>query len=111
MFTLDELRFSGHHDPIAALVLCGAHRADRVMIAGRWTLEGGIPPGIDLDVLRDEHSRLAKTLIAACQERLESKRLWDIVLLLGRAQPYSKVAMNARALAMAASCSSAWSPG
>ncbi|HEV3044539.1 MAG TPA: 8-oxoguanine deaminase, partial [Roseiarcus sp.] len=36
MFTLDEPRFSGAHDPLAALVLCGAHRADRVMVAGRW---------------------------------------------------------------------------
>ena len=34
LFKLDELRFSGAHDPLAALVLCGAHRADRVMIAG-----------------------------------------------------------------------------
>ena len=25
LFTLDELRFSGGHDPLAALVLCGAH--------------------------------------------------------------------------------------
>src|SRR6202041_2780145 len=36
LFTLDEPRFSGAHDPLAALVLCGAHRADRVMIAGQW---------------------------------------------------------------------------
>ena len=34
LFTLDEPRFSGAHDPLAALVLCGAHRADRVMIGG-----------------------------------------------------------------------------
>src|SRR3954447_18195225 len=31
LFKLDELRFSGAGDPLAALVLCGAHRADRVM--------------------------------------------------------------------------------
>ncbi len=36
LYTLDELRFSGAGDPIAALVLCGAHRADRVMIGGEW---------------------------------------------------------------------------
>ncbi|MFY8154276.1 MAG: 8-oxoguanine deaminase, partial [Hyphomicrobiales bacterium] len=36
LYRLDELRFSGAHDPVAALVLCGAHRADRVMVAGRW---------------------------------------------------------------------------
>ena len=29
LFKLDEPRFSGAHDPLAALVLCGAHRADR----------------------------------------------------------------------------------
>jgi 8-oxoguanine deaminase len=32
LFKLDELRFSGSGDPLAALVLCGAHRADRVMV-------------------------------------------------------------------------------
>ena len=36
MFTLEELRFAGAIDPVAALVLSGAHRADRVMVAGRW---------------------------------------------------------------------------
>ena len=35
LFKLDELRFSGHGDPLAALVLCGAHRADRVMVGGK----------------------------------------------------------------------------
>ena len=34
-YTLDELRFSGAGDPLAALVLCGAHAADRVMVGGR----------------------------------------------------------------------------
>jgi len=33
MFRLDEPRFSASHDPLAALVLCGAHRADRVIVA------------------------------------------------------------------------------
>jgi len=42
-FTLDELRFSGAGDPIAALILCGAHRADRVMVARRWLVEDGAP--------------------------------------------------------------------
>ena len=35
LFKLDELRFSGAHDPLAALVMCGAHRADAVMVGGR----------------------------------------------------------------------------
>ena len=49
MFKLDEARFAGHGDPIAALVLCGAHRADHVMVAGRWTVEHGQIPGLDMD--------------------------------------------------------------
>lgn len=60
MFTLDELRFSGAHDPIAALVLCGAHRADRVMIGGRWTVEEGLPVGVDVARLRAEHGAAAR---------------------------------------------------
>jgi 8-oxoguanine deaminase len=65
MFTLDELRFSGAGDPIAALVLCGAHRADRVMIAGRWTVEDGQPVGVDLARLRAEHGRAARRFLGA----------------------------------------------
>src|SRR6202035_1117524 len=45
LFGLDELRFSGSGDPLAALVLCGAHRADRVMVGGRWLVENGQIPG------------------------------------------------------------------
>src|SRR5208282_2449120 len=43
LFALDEPRFGGAQDPIAALALCGAHRADRVMIAGRWRVIDGAP--------------------------------------------------------------------
>lgn len=60
MFKLDELRFSGAHDPLAALVLCGAHRADRVMIAGRWTVIDGMPVGVDVERLRAEHREAAR---------------------------------------------------
>ncbi|CAO4157774.1 8-oxoguanine deaminase [Methylorubrum extorquens] len=62
LFTLDELRFSGAHDPLAALVLCGAHRADRVMVAGTWRVIDGEPVGIETGRLREEHGRLARTL-------------------------------------------------
>jgi 8-oxoguanine deaminase len=55
MFTLDELRFSGSGDPIAALVLCGAHRADRVMVAGVWRVIGGHPLKVDVERLRRRH--------------------------------------------------------
>jgi 8-oxoguanine deaminase len=62
-FTLEELRFSGAGDPIAALVLCGAHRADRVMIAGEWRATDGVPVGMDLAQLRYEHGRAAKAFL------------------------------------------------
>lgn len=62
MFTLDELRFSGHGDPMAALVHCGAHRADRVMVAGRWTVEDGAIPGLDIRSLMEAHQAAAWTL-------------------------------------------------
>ncbi len=54
-YDLDELRFSGAHDPIDALVICGATQADRVMVAGRWRIEDGQPVGQDLARLRHEH--------------------------------------------------------
>jgi 8-oxoguanine deaminase len=62
LFKLDELRFSGHGDPLAALVLCGAHRADRVMVGGRWAVEHGQIPGLDIDDLIRRHSAAAKKL-------------------------------------------------
>ncbi|MEL6201088.1 MAG: 8-oxoguanine deaminase [Pseudomonadota bacterium] len=60
LFKLDELRFSGAHDPLAALVLCGAHCADRVMIAGKWKLVDGQPLGIDVEQLQAEHAAAAR---------------------------------------------------
>jgi 8-oxoguanine deaminase len=60
MFTLDEPRFSGSHDPLAALVLCGAHRADRVMVAGKWRVADGMPVGVDLARLMAEHGAAAR---------------------------------------------------
>ena len=64
MYTLDELRFSGAGDPIAALVLCGAHRADRVMVKGKWRVIGGMPVGVDVARLRREHGAAAKAFLA-----------------------------------------------
>jgi 8-oxoguanine deaminase len=63
-YTLDELRFSGAGDPLAALVLCGAHTADRVMIAGKWRVIDGVPPGIDLAGLRAAHGLAAMKALA-----------------------------------------------
>jgi 8-oxoguanine deaminase len=60
LFALDELRFSGAHDPLAALVLCGAHRADRVMVAGVWRVMDGVPQGLELNELRRRHGAAAQ---------------------------------------------------
>jgi 8-oxoguanine deaminase len=60
MFTLDEPRFSGGHDPIATLVLCGAHRADRVMVAGQWRVIDAQPVGVDLAALIARHKAAAR---------------------------------------------------
>jgi len=62
LFKLDELRFSGHGDALAALVLCGAHRADRVMVGGRWVVEGGTIPGLDIDTLMERHAAAARII-------------------------------------------------
>jgi 8-oxoguanine deaminase len=64
LFKLDELRFSGSGDPLAALVLCGAHRADRVMVGGHWTVANGQIPGLDLAGLIRRHSAAARKLQA-----------------------------------------------
>jgi len=64
LFKLDELRFSGSGDPLAALVLCGAHRADRIMIGGRWAVENGQIPGLDVGDLISRHSAAARKLQA-----------------------------------------------
>lgn len=64
-FTLDELRFSGAGDPLAALVLCGAHAADRVMVKGAWKVTDGAPVGVDVARLRYEHGNAAKRFLEA----------------------------------------------
>jgi 8-oxoguanine deaminase len=62
LFKLDELRFSGHGDPLAALVLCGAHRADRVMVGGKWVVSDGAIAGLDLADLIQRHSAAARAI-------------------------------------------------
>ncbi|WP_198034160.1 8-oxoguanine deaminase [Acidihalobacter ferrooxydans] len=63
LFKLEEPRFAGAGDPLAALLLCGAQQADRVMIAGRWRLLDGEVPGLDLDALLDAQRRAARELL------------------------------------------------
>jgi 8-oxoguanine deaminase len=64
LFDVEELRFSGALDPIAAVVVCGAHRANRVMVGGRWVVEDGKIPGLDMAALIRRHNAAAKVLHA-----------------------------------------------
>ncbi|RUM38148.1 MAG: 8-oxoguanine deaminase [Desulfobulbus sp.] len=63
LFTLDEPRFSGAGDPLAALILCGAHRADYVMVAGQWKVKQGRLAGVDQKALLAEHTKNAQLLL------------------------------------------------
>lgn len=63
LFKLDALRFSGSHDPLAALLLCAADRADRVMVGGQWKVRDGVIEGLDLEALMAHHQQAARTLV------------------------------------------------
>lgn len=63
LFKLDDLRFSGSHDPIAALILCGAERADRVMVGGQWRVVDGAIEGLDIGELIARHKLAAAALV------------------------------------------------
>jgi len=62
LYKLDELRFSGSGDPLAALILCGASQADAVMVAGEWKVRDRSRVDVDLDQLRHRHDEAAKQL-------------------------------------------------
>lgn len=63
LFRLDEPRFAGAGDPLAALLLCGAQQADRVMVAGSWRLIDGEVPGLDLPALLAAQRAAARGLL------------------------------------------------
>jgi 8-oxoguanine deaminase len=62
LFKLDELRFAGYGDALAAVVHGAAHRADRVMIAGHWAVEDGAIPGLDLPELIARQNEMGRRL-------------------------------------------------
>ncbi|WP_445401467.1 8-oxoguanine deaminase [Zobellella sp. An-6] len=62
LFTLDDIQFAGAGDPLAALVLCGAHRADRVMVAGRWRVIDGAVRSLDIEALKARQRELSAQL-------------------------------------------------
>ena len=62
-FKLDAMRFSGSHDPLAALLLCGAHQADAVMVQGQWRVRDGSIMDLDIEALISRHQQSAKRLV------------------------------------------------
>ena len=62
LFKLDDIRFSGAGDPLAAVVLCAAQKADYVMVAGEWKVVKGVIPGLDLARLLEAHGKAARQL-------------------------------------------------
>ncbi|WP_277961521.1 8-oxoguanine deaminase [Pseudomonas sp. RIT-To-2] len=63
LFKLDELRFSGSHEPLSALLLCGADKADRVMVGGQWRVVDGQVEGLDMQGLIADHRQAARALV------------------------------------------------
>lgn len=62
LFALDDLRFSGSEDPLAALVLCGAHAAEHVMVNGVWRVRNAALVDTDVAQLRAAHHTAAQSL-------------------------------------------------
>jgi 8-oxoguanine deaminase len=62
VFNLHEARFSGAADPLSALIICGGHRVEKLMVAGSWVVDDYQLTRIDLDQLIHKHSKLAKSL-------------------------------------------------
>ncbi len=67
LFSLDELRFSGAADPIAALIMCGAHAAEHVMVAGTWRVLDGQLTHTDLSEIKSNHQSAAANLLLDAQ--------------------------------------------
>jgi 8-oxoguanine deaminase len=62
LFNLNEARFSGHGDPLAALILCGTHKADFVMVGGEWKVKSGEMVDVDVNDVMARHGIAAKRL-------------------------------------------------
>ncbi len=65
LFKLDEPRFSGAGDALAALILCGAHQADYVMVNGTWAVEKARLTQVDIAQLTAQHAAVSKQLLQA----------------------------------------------
>lgn len=70
VWSLDDPRFMGLHDPAVATVASGGRpRLRRLMVAGRVVVEDDAIPGLDLDGLRADARALVATMRAARAER------------------------------------------
>ena len=67
LFSLDDLRFSGAADPLAALIMCGAHTAEHVMVAGAWRVLNQQLVDTDLAQIKANHQRAATSLLSKAQ--------------------------------------------
>lgn len=65
LFKLDEIRFAGAGSPVAALLLCGATKADKVMVAGKWRVLEGQVVDVDINQLMAKQITLAANLAHA----------------------------------------------
>ncbi|MDO6687054.1 MULTISPECIES: 8-oxoguanine deaminase [unclassified Agarivorans] len=63
LYKLDGLNFSGAHDPLAALVLCGASQVSKLMVAGKWVIEDAEATREQLNQLKAQHHQLALQLV------------------------------------------------
>lgn len=69
LFKLNEIQFSGSHDPLAALLLCGATKADAVMVKGEWRVKNSKLIDVDLDELIFNHTKQAKRLFSKANNK------------------------------------------
>src|SRR6185437_12749820 len=63
MYKLNEIQFYGADNPLAALIICGATRADKVMCKGKLLVEDGKLVHVDMDKLRMDHNRACLSML------------------------------------------------
>jgi 8-oxoguanine deaminase len=53
-----------YHQPSAHAMMAGTHRADRVIVAGKWVAEDGAIPGLNRPALKARQDAAAAALHA-----------------------------------------------
>jgi cytosine/adenosine deaminase-related metal-dependent hydrolase len=62
-YRVDDVTMAGAADLVAALVLTGPHRVDRLVVHGRSVVVDGRLVGLDLPAHLERHRRLARSLL------------------------------------------------